>query len=637
MIRNNIASCLLILLICSSCNHKNKEKPMESVSIKNDIERMEPPHWWIGLHNRNLQLLVKEENIGLAIPEIHKAGISIEEVTKGSSPNYLFIDLVISEAVGPTKFNIEFKLPDGKTKTQTYELRQRNKPAEDYIGFNSTDAIYLITPDRFANAVPQNDIVPQLKEKTIDRSSDYARHGGDIKGITEHLDYIEDMGFTAIWPSPLLTNDMEQWSYHGYAMTDFYQVDPRFGSLEDYKELAEKAQKRNIKIIMDQVVNHCGLEHWWMKDLPFEDWINYQENFEQKKNTTYSNHRRTSNQDPYASKRDKEEMANGWFVDTMPDLNQRNPFMAKYLIQNSIWWIETLGLGGIRQDTYPYSDKEFMSQWAGAIMDEYPNFNIVGEEWSYNPLLIAYWQHGNPNKDGYKSNLRATMDFSMQKLMVEGVREEENWDTGFVKMYEGLANDFVYPSPNDIVAFLDNHDMDRVYTQFNENLLDTQMALGYLLLMPRTPQLYYGTEILMQNTTKPGDHGLIRTDFPGGWSGDHINAFTGANLSKDQKEMQSFVKQLLNYRKSSSAIHKGKTIHFAPNNGVYVLFRILDTETVAIILNKNKYPFPLDLAQFSEIGIDGKEMKNIISGTTVTWKDSLTLNGKGVTLLTTKH
>nr|WP_150451161.1 glycoside hydrolase family 13 protein [Arenibacter lacus] len=600
------------------------------------VERVEPPHWWIGFKNRELQLLVKDPDIAKSIPEINEDGISIKKITEGKSPNYLFLDLEFSQDLKPTKFTINFTFQNGLIKTHTYELKGRNGSSEEFVGFNSSDAIYLITPDRFANADPKNDRLPFLREQTVDRNEDYARHGGDIKGITNHLDYIEKMGFTAIWPSPLLTNDMEEQSYHGYAITDFYGVDPRFGSLEDYKELVNKAKEKSIKIIMDQVANHCGLEHWWMKDLPFDDWVNYQGEFENQEIIPHSNHRRTTNQDPYASEQDKKAMTHGWFVDTMPDLNQRNPFMAKYLIQNSIWWIETLGLGGIRQDTYPYPDKEFMAKWAGEIMTEYPQFSIVGEEWSNNPLLIAYWQQGNQNKDGYNSNLRSTMDFAMQNLIIEGIKEEENWNSGLIKMYEGLANDFAYPSPQDIVAFLDNHDMDRVYTQLNENLVDTQMALSYLLVLPRIPQLYYGTEILMQNSKKPGDHGLIRTDFPGGWEGDAVNAFTGENLSTDQKNMQSFLKSLLNYRKESEAIHKGKTIHFAPTNGVYLLSRMYENEIVTLIINKNKDPYTLDLTPYAELGLQGKTLRNVLTNTTHVWKDNIDLSSRGATLLTTK-
>lgn len=627
---------VLVFALFVSCSPKKEQKQEEApITVSNDIERVEPPHWWVGFKNNKLQLLVKNPNIANSTPKISKTGISIKKVTKADSPNYLFIDVEISETAKAGLFNIDFTSEDGTTKTQTYELKNRVKKAEDYIGFSSADAVYLITPDRFANADTSNDINSSLLEKNIDRTDDYARHGGDIKGITTHLEYIDSLGFTAIWPSPLLTNNMPKQSYHGYAITDFYGVDPRFGTLDEYKQLAIKSKEKGIKLIMDQVANHCGLEHWWMKDLPFKDWVNYQDKFINNKPVTIANHKRTSNQDIYASKADKKEMTDGWFGNHMPDLNQRNPFLATYIIQNSIWWIETLELGGIRQDTYPYPDKDFMANWAGTIMDEYPNFSIVGEEWSYNPLLIAYWQKNNPNKDGYESNLTSTMDFAMQKNIIDALNEDETWGTGFIKTYEGLANDFAYQSPIDIMAFLDNHDMDRVYTQLNENVENTKMAVAYLALLPRIPQFYYGTEILIQNTAKPGDHGLIRTDFPGGWDTDTTNAFTGKGLTNNQKEMQRFMSNLLNFRKQSKAIHKGKTIHFAPQNGIYVLFRILNNEIVTIILNKNEDPYQLDLSRFKEVGLDGKKVTNIFTGETLVWDNNITLTKKGCYILTT--
>ena len=636
---------IVLFIINVSCKEKTSEENVvfETVTeIKNDIQRLEPPNWWIDFKNQNLQLLVKHPNIGSATPKISYHGVSLEKYHKADSPNYLFLDLDISETAKAGKFNIRFKLKDGSELIQTYELKSREKSAEDYIGFDSSDAIYLISPDRFANANSKNDEVEGLLQQGIDRTDGYARHGGDLQGITENLDYVENLGFTAIWPCPVLINDMPTGSYHGYAMTDFYKVDPRFGTLEEYKKLADELNARNMKLIMDQVANHCGLQHWWMKDLPFKDWVNYQKLYEDNKEnwdwktTKTSNHRRTTNQDPYASNNDNQEMTNGWFVSDMPDLNQRNPFMANYITQNSIWWIETLGLGGIRQDTYPYPDKEFMSNWAGAIMTEYPNFSIVGEEWSYNPLLIAYWQEGHENYDKYDSNLKSTMDFAMQKNIVDALNEEESWDKGLVKMYEGLANDFAYTSPKDIMVFPDNHDMSRIFTQLKGNVINTKMALSYLLMMPRIPQIYYGTEILMDDFDNPGDHGLIRTDFPGGWSGDSINAFTGEGLSDNQKDMQSYLKKVLNYRKTSEAIHNGKTMHFAPQDGVYVLARFEDNETVVHIINKNEEPQELDLARFKELGLAGKTLKNIINDNTVIWNTSLKLDHKGSLILTTK-
>jgi len=609
---------------------------------KQDIKLVEPLNWWVGFKNPKLQLLVHHPNISEKTPEISYRGVSIENVFKADSPNYLFIDLNISKSANAGKFNILFKEENKQQLVHTYELKNREKPSEDYIGFNSNDVIYLITPDRFANGNPENDIVESLNEKTIDRNNNYARHGGDIQGIINHLDYIEDLGFTAVWPCPLLANNMSHGSYHGYAITNYYKVDPRFGTLEAYKNLSSKLSKKGMKLIMDQVANHCGLEHWWMKDLPFKDWINHQKYYEEHIDNwegvenIITNHRRTTNQDLYASKIDKHKMNVGWFVSAMPDLNQRNPFMAQYTIQNSIWWIETVNLSGIRQDTYPYPDKDFMSRWAGDIMNEYPHFSIVGEEWSYNPLLVGYWQDGANNRDGYKSNLKSPMDFPMQSFIVKALNEEEAWDTGLIKIYQGLANDFHYATPKDLMIFPDNHDMSRIFTQLHGDIANTKMALSYLLTLPRIPQLYYGTEILMNDFDNPGDHGLIRTDFPGGWQGDEVNAFTGEGLNEHQKDMQAYLKKLLNYRKYSKAIHEGKTIHFAPENSIYVLFRVLDDETVIHIINKNNIPIKLDLNRFKELGLKGKLVKNVITDCQFFWGDNMLFEEKGSVILSTK-
>ena len=430
---------------------------------------------------------------------------------------------------------------------------------------------------------------------------------------------------------------MPEQSYHGYAMTDFYQVDPRFGSLAEYIDLARQAQKKGIKLIMDQVANHCGLNHWWMNDLPFSDWVNYQDRFEAGAPLINSNHRRTTNQDHYAAQYDKERMNQGWFVKQMPDLNQRNPFLATYLIQNSIWWVETLGLGGIRQDTYPYPDKYFMQRWAGAIMREYPNFSIVGEEWSYNPLLIAYWQDGQQNKDGYSSNLTHSMDFAMQKAIQNGLINDETWDKGLIEIYEALANDFAYAEPHRLMAFLDNHDMDRAFTQYKENPELLSMALTTLLILPRVPQIYYGTEILMENTNNPHDHGRIRGDFPGGWSGDVVNAFSSQGLTQTQIDLRNQLKTLLHYRKNSKAIQKGKLIHFAPFDGIYAIFREFEDEKLLLILNKNEDKVTIDLERFNELQLEGKTLWNVIDQSKLFWKEDLTLEQKGAHLYSTKN
>ena len=607
-----------------------------SFSYAQSSTRIEPPHWWVGFENNSLQLLVHHKNIAQSSVEIDHENIQLIKTTAGDSPNYLFVDLQIDANAEAGGFELIFKTDGKEVFRSTYSLKARKKEAKEYIGFDQSDAIYLITPDRFANGDPANDQFDYLTEKDIDRNDDYARHGGDIAGITAHLDYVASMGFTALWPSPLLINDMPQQSYHGYAMTDFYRVDPRFGQLEEYVVLAEEAQKRGIKLIMDQVANHCGLNHWWMSDLPFSNWVNYQDRFEAGKPIINSNHRRTTNQDGYASTYDRERMNQGWFVKEMPDLNQRNPFLATYLIQNSIWWIETLSLGGIRQDTYPYPDKSFMQQWAAAIMKEYPNFSIVGEEWSYNPLLIAYWQNGHPNKDGYASNLTHSMDFALQKALQDGLTHEESWGTGLIEIYEALANDFAYTDPNRLLAFLDNHDMDRAFTQYKEKTALLEMALATLLTLPRVPQLYYGTEILMENTEKPHDHGRIRTDFPGGWEGDKINAFTGEGLSKEQIELQNTLNRLLKYRKNSKAIQEGKLIHFAPFDGVYVLYRAFQDEEVVLILNKNENEFKLDLDRFKELQLEGSQLMEVIRQKNVLWEEHLLLQEKGAYLFTTK-
>ncbi|MBL4746115.1 MAG: glycoside hydrolase family 13 protein [Flavobacteriaceae bacterium] len=597
------------------------------------IQKIEPPVWWVGMQNTDLELMIYGNDIASFSPSINSKKITVTGITRTENSNYLFLKIDLKNAKAGS-FDIKFKKKGSKSFSFEYVLKARDL-TQKHLGFDSSDAIYLITPDRFSNGDTGNDVLETLLEKKIDRSNDYARHGGDIKGISQRLDYISDLGFTAIWPSPLLTNDMKESSYHGYAMTDFYEVDPRFGTLSEYIDLSKKMADKGMKLIMDQVANHIGLAHWWMKDLPAIDWVNYQEEF-LNGITVITNHKRTVNQDLYASSKDKALHSQGWFVDTMPDLNQKNPLLATYLIQNSIWWVETLNLGGIRQDTYPYPDKNFMSDWAKAIMTEYPAFSIVGEEWSTNPLLVGYWQQGANNKDGYESHLTSTMDFPMQKAVIDGLNEEETWGTGLVKLYEGLANDFSYANPSKMMIFSDNHDMGRVFTQLKEDIPTHKMALGYMLALPRIPQVYYGTEILMENTEKPNDHGLIRTDFPGGWDGDTVNAFTGLGLNDAQLDMQLFTKKIVNYRKSSKAIHTGKTIHFSPKNNVYVLARILDDEIVVIILNKNKASFSLNLNRFEELGLANRKIKNVVSGGIITWDEVLELSKRGFYMFTTK-
>ncbi len=592
--------------------------------------RVEPMHWWAGMKDPNLQLLVHGPNIGETTPVISFPGITIKKVHKADSPNYLFIDLVISSRVKSGIFAIRFN-KNGKTvESYDYSLYERTRNAGRQKGFNSSDVIYLITPDRFANGDPSNDIVPGMRETKLDRSHDYGRHGGDIRGIINNLDYIRDMGYTAIWPTPLLENDMKESSYHGYAITDHYKVDPRFGTLGEYMELAYKCYTKGIKLIFDAVSNHTGSQYWWMKDLPFRDWINYPDTMQ----TT--NHRRTTNQDLYASEADKKLMVKGWFVPSMPDVNQANPFLANYLIQNNIWWIEKLELAGIRQDTYPYSEKKFLEQWTCRIMKEYPNFSLVGEEWSTNPLIASYWQKGKQNMTGYNGCMKSTMDFPMQAALVQALTEPEAWNTGLVKLYEGLANDFVYASPKDLLVFGDNHDMDRLFTQVKNDPALHKMALTWILTTRGIPQLYYGTEVLMQNSAKPGDHGLIRTDLPGGWEGDAVNAFTGRGLNADQQANQQFVRKMLNWRKNKTVIHNGNTKHFAPDNGVYVYFRYNTKDMVMVLMNKNPGKISLDLSRFSEMLKNKTQATDILTGQVTKPGRTLDVNGRTALVLELK-
>lgn len=588
--------------------------------------RVEPMNWWVGMKNPSLQLMVHADGIGETIPSLNYPGVTIKKIHKADSKNYLFIDLLVAKNTKPGRFPIQFKKEGKVVHTYEYELLQRKPNASQLKGFTAADVIYLITPDRFANGDISNDVISTMRETRIDRKNDYGRHGGDIRGIINSLDYIAGMGFTAIWPTPLLENDMKQSSYHGYAITDYYKVDPRFGTMEEYKELADKCRQKGLKLVFDGVVNHTGSQYWWMKDLPFKNWINYPDSLR------ITNHRRTVNQDLYAAESDKELMVKGWFVETMPDLNQSNPFLAEFLIQNTIWWIETLGLGGIRQDTYPYSQKKFLEQWSCRIMNEYPHFSITGEEWSTNPLIAAYWQKGKTNTTGYNGCLKSPMDFPLQQSLWQSLTEPEAWDKGIVKLYEALANDFVYANPKDMLVFGDNHDMNRILTFLNNDVDLLQMAMTYILTIRGIPQVYYGTEVLLENSAKPGDHGLIRTDFPGGWEGDKANAFTGTGLSADQLRIQAYLKKLLNWRKDKKVIHEGSTLHFAPSNGKYVFFRYNKQEKVMIVFNKNDKQTELSANRFSEILKGHQQAVNVLTGEQFSLQEKISLPAKSATV-----
>lgn len=577
------------------------------------IEHLEPMNWWVGMKDNNLQLMVNGKDIASTSPNINYPGVSIKKITKGDSKNYLFIDLIISSKTQPGTFPIRFTRNGVVVETYQYSLLKRAIAPEAFNGFNSSDIVCLITPDRFTNGNPGNDIIEGMLENKIDRKSNGARHGGDIRGMINSLDYLKNMGYTAIWPQPLMENNMPAYSYHGYAITDHYKVDPRFGTLDEYKELAQKAKAKGIKLVYDAVLNHIGSGHRWMKDMPFRDWINYADSMR------ITTHVRTVNQDPNASQFDRELMTKGWFVPTMPDLNGENPFMATYLIQNNIWWIETLQLGGIRLDTYGYSIKPLLNEWACRIMKEYPNFSLVGEEWSLNPLITSYWQKGKKNPDGYTGCLGSTMDFPLQSALVEALRQKNRkvWGKGLNLLYESMANDFAYADPSKLLIFGDNHDMDRLYTQLGNDLSLAKMAITTLLTLRGIPQVYYGTEVLLENTEHPDDHGYIRADMPGGWTDDKANAFVGSGLKGDQVEMQGYFKQIAQWRKTSKAITNGKTLHFAPFNDVYVYFRYTEKEKVMVVLNRNEQSVSIDPSRFKEIIGNDRLARNIFTGQSV--------------------
>lgn len=585
------------------------------------IERVEPAFWWVGMQNTQLQVMFYGKNISHLKPNIEYAGISIQKTVSMENSNYLFIYLNINKNTLAGDVKIVFNNAENKTVlTHNFPVLKRKKDAALVKGYDNADVMCLITPDRFANGDPNNDNIKGMADP-LDRSNKWGRHGGDIQGLINHLDYFKDMGFTAIWVNPVLENNQPEASYHGYATTDYYKVDARFGSNEEYQNLVEKARKKGIKIIMDMIVNHCGSSHWWMKDLPSKDWINQADRF------VNTSHRRTTLRDPYSSAYDTKIFSDGWFVKEMPDLNQRNPELATYLIQNTLWWIEYLGLSGVRMDTYPYSDKNFMADWTCAVMNEYPNFNICGEEWSLNPAILAYWQKGKVNLDGYTSCLPGLLDFPLQNALVNALNEEEKWDAGMIRLYEMLSNDFQYADPFKHVIFPDNHDMSRIYSQLNDDYRLFRLAMVYFATMRGTPQLYYGTEILMSNT---GDdsHGNIRSDFPGGWKGDKVNAFTGEGLSNQQREAQEFMRKLLNWRKTATAIHHGHLKHFIPQNGLYIYFRYTDNQKIMVVMNKTDKSQQLDLEQFNEMNIQGTKGRDILSNTSILFEKTLTIDAK---------
>ncbi len=585
------------------------------------IERVEPPNWWVGMQRSELQLMVYGPGIGTLRPRVEYPGVTLRRTVTLPNDRYRFLYLEISPDAPPGDVKIEFVNAAGQAVTAyEYPLWAREPDRKTLQGYGNADVLCLVTPDRFANGDPGNDNVEGMPDR-LDRQNKWGRHGGDIRGIIEHLDYFADLGYTALWLNPILENNQPEASYHGYATTDFYRVDARFGTNAEYRELADKARAKGIRLVMDMIMNHCGSGHWWMQDLPSEDWVHRPDDFFE------TNHRRTTWQDPYASAYDTRRFSDGWFVPTMPDLNQGQPELATYLIQHSIWWIEYLGLAGIRMDTYPYSDKDFMAAWSCAVMAEYPHFNMCGEEWSLQPLTLAYWQRGKQNPDGYTSCLPGLLDFPLQNALAKALVAEESWNAGWVNLYETLSYDAAYADPYRHVIFPDNHDMSRILTQLGEDVDLLKMAVAYFATMRGTPQFYYGTEVLMSNK---GDdsHGHIRSDFPGGWPGDRVDAFSGKGLSRTQQEMQAFFRKLLQWRKTATAVHAGKLVHFAPREGVYVYFRYDDKQQVMVVLNKSADRQSVDLAPFAELLAGASAGREILTETELVLDDRLVVGPK---------
>jgi neopullulanase len=557
-----------------------------------DKLRIEPPNWWAGMECSELQLMVHGEDIGFTRPVLHYPGVQLKETVMVENANYLFLNLELHPVVKPGKFTISFVKGKETVFQYTYELREREAGSANRQGFNNSDVIYLLMPDRFANGDPSNDNVRGYHEKA-NRKNPNGRHGGDLAGIADKLDYFEELGVSTLWLNPVQENNMPAYSYHGYAITDFYKVDARFGTNEDFRLLTKKMNERGLKMVMDMVFNHYGTGHCWMNELPMENWIHQWPEF------TRSNYRGGTITDPYASEADKELMLKGWFDTSMADINQDNPFVANYLIQNSIWWIEYAGLSGIRMDTYPYSYKDFMARWMQRLHQEYPHFSVVGEAWLNVAPQVAYWQDNDRNHDGFRSHLDIVFDFPLKYAITDAFNEGNGWSTGVARLYESLSLDYLYNDPYNMVVFADNHDADRIFTCLGEDMRKLKMAMTFMMTVRGIPQIYYGTEILMTGWEHDG-HGLIREDFPGGWPGDKVNAFSHEGRTAEQNDAFDFISLLTNWRKGKEVIHYGQLKHYIPEDGIYVYFRYNEDESVMVILNNNDKNKTLKTRRFAE-------------------------------------
>ncbi|HEY0058289.1 MAG TPA: glycoside hydrolase family 13 protein, partial [Flavisolibacter sp.] len=563
--------------------------------------------WWVGMKNPRLQLMIHSPGIGNNRFSISYPGVQLLKTNKAENSNYVFLDLVISPAAKPGKLNI--KLGEGSsTRNIPFELkpRRKGKGTEYAQGVTSADFMYLVMPDRFSNGDPGNDQVAGMRDKTFSRDSMYFRHGGDLQGIINHLDYFQELGVTALWLNPVIENDMPRTSYHGYAFTNHYKVDARFGGDTAYKRLINEMHKRGLKMVQDAVYNHVGLEHFFVRDAPSTDWLHQWPSYT---NTTYKDQVLF---DPYASSWDKKRMSDGWFVQSMPDLNQHNPFVAQFLIQHALWTVEEYGIDGWRIDTYAYNDLEFMNRCNKALLDEYPKLTIFGETWVHGVPNQSYFTANNYNLP-YKSNQPGVTDFQTLWGIQDAMTKDFGWNEGVNRLYTTLAQDFVYKDPMQNVVFFDNHDISRFYSTINEDMNKYRMSIGWLLTTRGVPQWYYGAEIGMTGFANPD--GLVRSDFPGGWAGDKVNKFEAAGRTPREDSIFNYTKTLAQFRKTSSALKYGKLMQFVPEDGVYTYFRYDGKQTVMVVMNTGKEEKEIDPLRFAERLKGARRLRNIMGGT----------------------
>lgn len=577
-------------------------------NAKTTVERVDPPFWFASMKHQELQLLVYGQNLNQCIVEVQFPGVQISNCQVSPQGDYAFIDLILSENLAAGKAVFEWKKGKKVLSRWEYEFKNRNI-SDGQKGLDASDVIYLLMPDRFANGDTLNDSMDGMLEKA-NRNNPDGRHGGDLKGIEENLDYFVNLGVTSIWLNPVLENNNPAYSYHGYAITDFYKVDARLGTNEQYVNLMEAAHKKGLKVVMDMVFNHASIHGKLFKNLPDSNWVNHHTEF------TRSNFRASSICDPYSSEYDKTKMLTGWFDTHMADLNQKDKRLMQYLTQNSVWWVEYAGLDAIRMDTWPYPYKEAMAEWAGYVKEEYPGLTILAETWEQTIPTTAFWQESSPLQRGFKSGVNTVTDFPMFYAISNAFNEESGWTQGLSRLYYHMAQDFVYGDPSKIVAFADNHDVNRLAETYKGDLNKIKMALVFLLTTNRIPQIYYGTEIAMRGQEHKG-HGYIRQDMPGGWIGDSADVFGNKNLDSMQTEMMQFASNLLQWRKNCTLIHSGKYMHFVPEDGVYVYFRYNESKAVMVALNHSKDEKTIDISRYKERLDSFSKRKSILENKTL--------------------